>query len=135
MLVAPERIAVLLMEIFAGLALNLAAVSLYGVISYSVTQRTQEIGVRMALGAQSQDILSMVVGQGFVLTLAGIGVGAAGALALTRLMSGMLYGVEAHDPATFAAVAALVALVALAASYVPARRAAKVDPAVALRYE
>jgi putative ABC transport system permease protein len=133
--VAERRLTMLLLAIFAGAALLLAAVGIYGVIAYSVTQRTQEIGIRMALGAQRGDVLRMVVGQAMTLTAAGIVVGGIGALLLTRVMTGLLFNVKPGDPLTFSAVAVVLALVAATASYIPGRRATRVDPVIALRGE
>ncbi|MGH9343450.1 MAG: FtsX-like permease family protein, partial [Terriglobia bacterium] len=133
--VSNQRMAVFLLAAFAGLALILASVGIYGVISFSVSQRTHEIGIRMALGAQQADILRLVVGQGAILALVGVGVGIVAALGLTRLMANVLFGVKPGDPGTFLIVAPILVAVSLLASYIPARRAMKVDPLVALRYE
>ncbi|PWT81528.1 MAG: ABC transporter permease, partial [Acidobacteria bacterium] len=133
--VASERLNLTLLSIFAGLALVLAIVGIYGVMSYAVTQRTHEIGIRMAIGAQSRHVFQMILGQGMALALIGIGLGLIGAFALTRLMATMLFGIEPTDPLTFGAIAVLLTTVALLACYIPGRRATKVDPVVSLRYE
>ena len=130
-----SRFTMLLLGIFAAVALVLAAVGIYGLIAYSVTQRTQELGIRIALGAQRRDVLRLVLGQGTRLTLLGVTVGVLAGLGFARLLSTLLFGVSATDPLTFACVAALLGLVGLAACYIPARRATRVDPIVALRYE
>jgi putative ABC transport system permease protein len=133
--VAQPRFRTWLIGIFAALALVLAGVGVYGVMSYTVTQRTSEIGIRVTLGAQPQDVFRNVVGEGFRLALAGVGVGILAALGLTRLLQKFLYGVSIYDPLTFIAVAVILVCVAVAASFFPARRATTVDPIVALRYE
>jgi putative ABC transport system permease protein len=132
---SPKQMQAKLLGIFAGIALVLASLGIYAVLSYAVAQRTQEIGVRMALGAQRRDVLRMILGQGLALTFVGIAFGVAGALALARVLSTLLYGTSATDPLTFAAVGATLSAVALVACYVPARRAMRVDPMVALRHE
>jgi putative ABC transport system permease protein len=133
--VAPRLLTMLISGLFAALALLLATIGLYGVISYSVAQRSHELGIRMALGAGKDDILSLIVAQGFRLAMVGIIVGMAGAFALTRVLTSLLFGITPNDPLAFGAVAILLVIVALLACYIPARRATKVDPMVALRYE
>jgi putative ABC transport system permease protein len=133
--VSPRRFNMMLLVIFGALALTLAAVGTYGVIAYSVSQRTQEIGIRMALGATQHDVMRMVVGAAMRLAFGGVAIGLVAALAATRLMSSLLFGVRSSDPLTFAAVAAILVGTALVATYLPARRATRVDPMVALRYE
>jgi predicted permease len=133
--VAMRRFQTLLLGVFAAVAFVIATVGIYGVISYAVSQRTQEIGIRMALGAQASDVLRMVVGGGMRLTFVGVAIGLATSLALTRVMKNLLFNVSATDPATFALIALLLVGVALIASYIPARRATKVDPLRALRHE
>jgi len=129
------RFLTILLTLFSAVALVLAVVGIYGVISYSVAQRTREFGLRMALGAQRAEVLSLVLKRGMLLGLIGVIVGLAGALSLTRFLSGLLFGVTPTDPITFGAVSLLLAAIAFLASYIPARRATKVDPMEALRHE
>jgi putative ABC transport system permease protein len=133
--IAQPRFYMALLGLFAGLALLLASIGIYGVISYSVSQRTNEMGIRMALGAQKQDVMKMILTQGIFLIACGIGIGLLVAIAITRLMWSLLFEVSTLDPATFGVIALVLIAIALLATYVPARRATKVDPMVALRYE
>jgi putative ABC transport system permease protein len=133
--VAQPRLQTGLLSLFAGLALLLAAIGLYGVLSYAVTQRRREIGVRMALGAGKPHVISLVVGQGMKLALLGVVIGIVAALALTRVIGSLLYGVKPTDPATFAVVSLLLIAIALLACWLPARQATKLDPMEALRHE
>jgi putative ABC transport system permease protein len=133
--VAARRFSMILLSVFAALALILAAVGIYGVISYSVAQRTREVGIRMALGAQTIDVIKLVVRDGLKLVVIGVLVGLGGAVMLTRLMTTLLFGVAPTDSLTYGAVTVILIAVALAACYIPARRATKVDPLVALRFE
>jgi ABC-type antimicrobial peptide transport system permease subunit len=132
---ARQRLYMRLLTAFAVIGLVLAAAGIYGLVSYSVAQRTREIGIRMALGAQRINVLKLVIRKGLSLIVVGLAVGAAGAFALTRVLGKLLYGVTATDPATFVLVSLLLTAVGLLACYIPARRAAKIDPMVALRYE
>ena len=129
------RFNTLLLGSFAGLGLLLAAIGIYGVVSFLVTQRTHEFGIRIALGAQTTSVLKLVIGKALVLSLIGVGLGLGASLVLTQLMTDLIYGVKPTDPLTLIFVAALLTSITVAASYIPARRATKVDPLVALRYE
>jgi putative ABC transport system permease protein len=133
--VARQRFSMLLLAIFAGIALVLAAVGIYGVMSYSVAQQTREIGIRMALGARHSDVLKMTVKQGAQLVGAGLVIGLVVAFGLTRVMTSLLFGISATDPVTFLSIGGVLLAVALLASYIPALRATRVDPMVALRYQ
>jgi putative ABC transport system permease protein len=133
--IAQERFNVSLLSLFATIGLILAAIGIYGVMSYAVTQRTHEFGLRIALGAQMKDVLRLVIGNGMTLALIGVAIGLAGAFALTRLMTSLLFGVTPIDAAAFATVSILLLTVALVACYIPARRAMRVNPLIALRYE
>jgi putative ABC transport system permease protein len=133
--VARQRFSMLLLGVFAGLALVLAAVGIYGVMSYSVAQQTREIGIRMALGAQRSDVLKMTVGQGLRLVLTGVAIGLAAAFVLTRVMATLLFGVSPTDPLTFIGISIVLIGVAVLASYIPALRATRIDPMFALRYQ
>jgi putative ABC transport system permease protein len=135
MAVAQPKFNALLLSLFGGLALALTAIGLYGVMAYSVAQRAQEIGIRVALGAQTGDVLKMVLRQGLKLTALGLLIGLAAAYALTRYMQSLLFGVKATDPLTFAAIALLLIAVAFVACWIPARRGTKVDPLIAIKYE
>ena len=130
-----RRFNMLLFNVFAGSALLLASIGIYGVISYSVAQRVNEIGIRIALGAKQRDVFWLIIGQGMGLALAGLGIGLTASSGLTRLIKSLLYGVSASDPATLTAVSTLLALTALLACYLPARKATKIDPLAALRRE
>jgi putative ABC transport system permease protein len=132
---APRELSMTLLAVFAGLALLLAAIGIYGVLSYFVAQSTPEIGIRLAMGAQAGDVVSLVLRRGMTLTLLGVGIGLIGSFLLTRLMSTLLYGVSASDPMTFGVIALLLTAVALLACYIPARRATRIDPMIALRSE
>jgi ABC-type antimicrobial peptide transport system permease subunit len=132
---APRRFVMILLGLFAGIALALATIGVYGLLQYSTTQQTHDIGIRMALGAGRVDILRAVLGQGLKLTLIGVVTGVAGAVALTRVLSSLLYDVTPTDPLTLVLVSCVLTAIALLASYIPARRAARIDPMVALRYE
>ena len=133
--VAQPRFYLVLLALFAGIALVLAALGIYGLMAYAVSQRTHEIGIRMALGAEARRILRLIVGQGLVLILTGVGLGLAGALALTRLMGDLLFGVSPTDPLVFVLIALTLIGVALLACLIPARRATRIDPMIALRHE
>ncbi len=132
---ARRRFSMLLLTLFAGVALGLAAIGVYGVIAYLVSQGTREVGIRMALGATPKEILLLVVRQGMTVAIVGVVAGLAGALVAARFMTSLLYGVSATDPMTFTSIAVLLCLTALLASYVPARRAARIDPMISLRSE
>jgi ABC-type antimicrobial peptide transport system permease subunit len=132
---ADRRFLLLLVGLFAAAALGLAAVGIYGVVAFSVTRRTQEFGIRMALGARRSDVLRQILGDGARLASLGVVIGIGASLAITRVMSTLLFGISATDPLTFVGVVVLLSVVALFASYIPARRATRVDPLVALRYE
>jgi ABC-type antimicrobial peptide transport system permease subunit len=133
--IVAQKFSMTLLGVFAGVALLLASVGIYGVLSYIVGQKTREIGIRIALGARPSHVLGWVMGEGARMTLVGVGLGLAAALGLTRLMTGLLYGVSAVDPLTFAVVAGVLIVVAMAACYIPAWRAMRVDPIVVLRHE
>jgi putative ABC transport system permease protein len=134
-MLAPRRFAMILLTLFAGIALIVATIGVYGLLQYSTTQQTRDIGIRMAVGATRIDILRTVLRHGVTLTFVGVVIGLAGAVALTRVLGSLLYGMSATDPLTLAGASLLFTVIALVASYVPARRAARIDPMTALRYE